>query len=78
MLGNSLKTKPLTKEHIIQSGGKHEIGKVYRIDCFKVVLFEEGFLFILGTSMFAQRIKGKTIAEFDKIMSYIEQDKPTI
>ncbi len=74
----SKKTNPLTKEHIIQSGGKHEIGKVYRIDCFKVVLFDKGFLFTLGTSLFAQRIKGKTIADFDKIMSYLEIEKHTI
>ena len=61
------KQQILNKEYLIEKGAKHENGKIYAIDFYKIAVFDDGFIFFLGTSMFSKRIKGKTIADFDKI-----------
>jgi len=61
------KQQVLNKEYLIEKGAKHENGKIYSIEFYKVAVFEDGFTFFLGTSMFSNKISGKTISDFDKI-----------
>lgn len=62
----------LNKEYLIELGAKKEKGKIYSIKCYKVAVFDDGFIFFLSTSLFADRIKGKTISDFDKILEALE------
>lgn len=69
------KQQILNKDYLIKLGAIQEKGKIYSIDFYKVAVFEDGFIFFLGTSMFSHKIQGKTIEDFDKI--WHEINNPT-
>jgi hypothetical protein len=61
------KNEILTVEYLTELGAKHDIGKVYVLDNYKIIVLDDGFVFLLGSSMFSSRVTGKTIQDFNKI-----------
>lgn len=62
----------LTKEQLESIGGIFDVGKVYNLNYYKVILFDDGFVFLKGPSMLSETEKGKTLEDLENILKELE------
>ena len=57
----------LTKENLLELGATNDVGRVCVLENYKIIVFNDGFIFLLGSSMLSEKINGKTVDDFNEI-----------